>query len=232
MHLIVRNKSTEMSHECSRSSDCGTHASSSVYHQTLEELEFERSIYNACVYGDLGRVKSLVEKQGARIVNEQDKSGYSALHYAARNNHLNICQYLISNGAQLNLKTHSCQSTPLHRAAYMGHSSIVKYLLEMGADPFIVDYENKMPIQKCVDQLVANLNNTKSLLSEQAAISNANESNSRSSSKNISSRTSDNNHFETLIIFAEKHPTLLDQIDQQQKKEILNRFPGLLPSTK
>ena len=129
-----------------------SHTVATGYEQTLAEMDFENSIFNACVQGDLERVKSLIAKQGPAVANEQDKqSGYSGLHDAARNNHLGICRLLLELGADPDLLTNSCQSTALHRAAYMGHVDVVGLLLAYKANVLLVDCEGKTALHKCVE---------------------------------------------------------------------------------
>jgi ankyrin repeat protein len=118
--------------------------------QTIDEIKFETSLFNACVYGDLERVKHLIKSKGSSIINDQDKNGYTGLHYAARNNHLETCKLLLKFGAKTNLTTNSCLSTPLHRAAYMGHFEIVKLLLDYKSNPFLKDCDGKTPLHKSV----------------------------------------------------------------------------------
>jgi ankyrin repeat protein len=132
--------------------------------QTLDEIEFEKSIFYACVQGDFEKVKSFISKRGNQFVNEQDKNGYTCLHYAARNGHVKICQFLlISCRANSNLKTFSCKSTPLHRAAYMGNHEIVQLLLNNHSSPYEKDCDGKTALHKCVEQLsIQTMNNEKS----------------------------------------------------------------------
>lgn len=91
--------------------------------QTLDELDFERGIWHAARYGDLERVRKLL-LQGT-CVNVTDNAGYTALHYAVRGGHLNICKFLLSNGADINAITRSGKSTSLHRAAFIGILTIL-----------------------------------------------------------------------------------------------------------
>ena len=137
-----------MSEHCQ---NCSHQASG--YEQTLDEIEFENSIFNACVNGDLKQVTSLVEKRGLSIVNDQDKGGYTCLHYAARNNHIEICRFLLKSGARPNLVTKNCHSTALHRAAYMGLYEIVKLLIDYKSNTMIQDCDGKTALHKCVQQL-------------------------------------------------------------------------------
>lgn len=121
--------------------------------QTLEEIDFERSIYYACVNGDLGRVKKFID-QDRKWVNHLDKHGYSALHYAARNNFIDICKYLLENGADVHAKTKSCQSTALHRACLIGNFEIVKLLLNFNSNIFEKDSDLKTPFHRSLEQYI------------------------------------------------------------------------------
>ncbi|RUS31379.1 hypothetical protein BC938DRAFT_477936 [Jimgerdemannia flammicorona] len=51
------------------------------YHQTLDELDFQRSLHGACSQPDLARAQLLLDRKGARIVNERDANGYTPLMY-------------------------------------------------------------------------------------------------------------------------------------------------------
>lgn len=125
--------------------------------QTLDEIEFEKSIFGCAVVGDLTRLKQIVAKRdgNTRCLNDQDRSGFTCLHYAARNSHVDICKYLLAQAhVNVNLKTNSCQSTPLHRAAYVGSSRIVEMLLERGARACEQDCDGKTALHKCVERIV------------------------------------------------------------------------------
>lgn len=87
--------------------------------QSLDELDFERGIWSAALNGDLNRVKQLLNRAGTNV-DQKDNYDYTALHYAARNGHLEICKYLVENGANVNAVTRSGLSTPLHRACSGG----------------------------------------------------------------------------------------------------------------
>ncbi|XP_078694710.1 uncharacterized protein LOC144923761 [Branchiostoma floridae x Branchiostoma belcheri] len=131
-------------HECSH-----TTTAASV-HQTLDELDFERGIWAAARDGEAGRVRSLLDRgTGA---NAQDSSGYTALHYASRNGHLEVCDLLLQRGANPNSQTRSGGVTPLHRAAYCGHEAVVKLLLKKRADPGLCDEDGKNALHKSAER--------------------------------------------------------------------------------
>ncbi|KAI8427852.1 hypothetical protein MSG28_002232 [Choristoneura fumiferana] len=68
--------------------------------------------------GEKDKIITLIDKakNAKEFVNMPDNSGYTALHYAARNGHIDICKTLIQVGANVNAQT-SGLATPLHKAA-------------------------------------------------------------------------------------------------------------------
>ena len=83
----------------------------------------------ACRAGDFEEVK-----ETKAYIKEKDDHGNTGLHFASANGYLEIVQYLIQNGAELNL-VNDTENTCLHWAALNGHLNIVTLLLENGADP-------------------------------------------------------------------------------------------------
>lgn len=59
--------------------------------------------------------------------------GNTALHYAAQNGHIELCEVLIRAGVTRDART-KVNCTPLHLAAQEGHLSVVQLLLSSGAD--------------------------------------------------------------------------------------------------
>ena len=77
-------------------------------------------------------------------INEQDRYGYTALHYAARNDRIDVLKYLISLGdIEVNLTTNGGASA-LHRAAIGKGTESLLLLLECNRiDTTLVDDENQ-----------------------------------------------------------------------------------------
>jgi len=94
-------------------------------------------LLTAAEKGDLETVKQLVQ-QDPKLIATVDVQGYSPLHKAAYNNRLDIVEYLLAQGADINAVSRS-GSTPLHGAASYGHTEIARYLITKGA---IVDKPN------------------------------------------------------------------------------------------
>lgn len=80
--------------------------------------------------------------------NVQDACGYSALHHAALNNHIDIVHLLLNHDASPNLPD-SRGSSPLHLAAWAGHYEIVKMLLTnpyRPANPNLATVDKETPL--------------------------------------------------------------------------------------
>lgn len=73
---------------------------------------------SSALYNDLDKLEKCIKSGDTDKV---DLTGYTALHYAARNGHLIACEKLLSGGANVNACTRSGGVTPLIRAALMGN---------------------------------------------------------------------------------------------------------------
>nr|XP_060643176.1 ankyrin repeat domain-containing protein 39 [Anolis sagrei ordinatus]XP_060643177.1 ankyrin repeat domain-containing protein 39 [Anolis sagrei ordinatus]XP_060643178.1 ankyrin repeat domain-containing protein 39 [Anolis sagrei ordinatus] len=134
---------------CGKKDSCCSHrmAVPSV-HQTLDEMDFERGIWCAALNGDLEKVKRHVLNHGNP--SEPDAFGYTALHYASRHGHYDVCRFLLERGALCDAQTHG-GATALHRAAYCGHTDVAKLLLSHGANPGATDDEGKTCLHKAAE---------------------------------------------------------------------------------
>ena len=90
----------------------------------------EDSFKKAAKKGDLAAVKRVVEKSGLDV---NCMRGHTPLYVASENNHLNIVEYLVDNGADMN-KIRVSHQTPLYVAIERGHFDVMKYLVDKGAD--------------------------------------------------------------------------------------------------
>lgn len=133
-----------MSHNCGHS-----HSVPSSVYQTLEELDFERGIWFAAQHNDRIRVEKLLRQDVSP--NTEDAAGYTALHYASRAGHLELCHILLAAGATPDLLTRAGQVSSLHRAASRGHVEIVKLLLRSGANPDLQDGDGKTALHRAVE---------------------------------------------------------------------------------
>lgn len=127
-----------------------------AFTQSLDQIRFERSLSNAACVGDIDRVRKILLKS-PDTVNSDDGSaeggsGYTPLHFASRNNQLDIVHVLLHHGADPNRQTNAGRATPLHRAAYCGHMDVVKALLKAGANPCIKDADGLTAADKALRQ--------------------------------------------------------------------------------
>lgn len=119
--------------------------------QSLDELDFDRGIWSAAMNGEVDRVLALLRSSQNQDANIKDSAGYTALHYASRHGHRDICEILLDHGAHVNCRTASGLSTPLHRAAYCGHSDVASLLLKRGANPAICDCDARNCLHKAAE---------------------------------------------------------------------------------
>jgi ankyrin repeat protein len=92
-------------------------------------LAGETPVMLAAFTGSEELVRYLVEKRQVEI----NKSGWSALHYAATNGHLKIAAYLLDKNAYVDPESPN-RTTALMMAARGGHIEVVKLLLDRDAD--------------------------------------------------------------------------------------------------
>lgn len=133
-------------HQHSNGASCCQSQTNKSVVQTIDEMEFERGIWTAALYSDIPRLQSFIDKDKT---NDCDNSGYTALHYAARNGNLEACQLLLSAGANVNAQTNG-GVTALHRATMMGHLNIAKLLISRNANAAIQDSDGFTSLHRAV----------------------------------------------------------------------------------
>lgn len=92
-----------------------------------------------------GPLASLRRGPGSNV---QDNSGYSALHHATLNGHVDVVKLLLAHEASPNLPDNRGAS-PLHLAAWAGHQEIVKLFLthpHRPANPNLQTVDNETPL--------------------------------------------------------------------------------------
>ncbi|RWS21953.1 E3 ubiquitin-protein ligase MIB1-like protein [Leptotrombidium deliense] len=86
----------------------------------------------------------------AWIVDEKKDDGFTALHLAALNNHVEVAELLVQQGkANLDLQNVNLQ-TPLHLAVERQHNSIVRLLVREGANLNILDKDGDTPLHEAL----------------------------------------------------------------------------------
>ncbi|MGM3276471.1 ankyrin repeat domain-containing protein [Ralstonia sp. 24A2] len=89
----------------------------------------ENALMMAAYQGLLPMVKLMVETYDVEV----NKTGWTALHYAATNGYDDVVKYLLDHAAYIDAESPNA-TTPLMMAAMNGHITTVKLLLDEGAD--------------------------------------------------------------------------------------------------
>ena len=102
------------------------------------------TIQELILSGDLAAVKAMIESDSG-LLSARGADGLTPLHTAAYNGKLEIAEYLISKGADVNIRSVSA-STPMHGAALRGHAEVVRLLIAKGADVNIANASGFVPV--------------------------------------------------------------------------------------
>ncbi|KAM0031081.1 putative protein S-acyltransferase [Helianthus debilis subsp. tardiflorus] len=95
------------------------------------EESLKNDVYTAAAYGDMEKLRNLVEFEGCSVT-KPDDLGYRALQWAALNNRVAAAQYILERGADVNAVDLTGQ-TALHWSAVRGSVQVADLLLEEGA---------------------------------------------------------------------------------------------------
>lgn len=100
----------------------------------------ESALMYAALKGQLALAKLLISKDA-----DVNKTGWTPLHYAATNGHVDVIQLLLDNHAFVDAASPN-GSTPLMLAAQYGTPQAVKLLLDEGAEPLQKNEQGLTPI--------------------------------------------------------------------------------------
>ena len=89
--------------------------------------------------------------EAAKMRSAQKMGGMTALHFAAREGHLDTIKALVEAGVNVNELSAADQTSPLLEAIYNGHFDAAKYLLDLGGDPKLVNVDGLAPLYAVVD---------------------------------------------------------------------------------
>jgi ankyrin repeat protein len=104
------------------------------------------AFFKACEEGELARATELV-KAGVHPSRAEDKSGRTALLYAARGGKLAVCQFLMKVGADLDACDKDGRNA-LHYAARRGNCEVACWLLDNGASVSSTDAHALTPLHQ------------------------------------------------------------------------------------
>ena len=92
-----------------------------------------------------GNIKELPKVIDLAHINHKYQFGFTLLHYAAKENRLEVIEYLVSSGCDINAVDDNGQA-PLHKSAMFGHTESVKLLIDKGANVNQIDNNGNTPL--------------------------------------------------------------------------------------
>jgi len=103
-------------------------------------------IHHAVHSGDYDKVKELLEAdQEEALLNSKTDDGWTPLHIACKNGHLDVVKLLLQGNVDVLAQTKSGE-TPLHLAAMNGHHKIVRKLLKHELNRDYVDISDSLNV--------------------------------------------------------------------------------------
>ena len=104
------------------------------------------ALIHACSFGFLDTAKLLLPYSD---INHQNKDGLTALMMASENNHIELTELLLQNGADTNLSDKAFSATALMKSAVNGNFEVVKLLVSYGADIMAKDKNGRTVLDMC-----------------------------------------------------------------------------------
>ena len=110
-----------------------------------KDCDNQETIWTAAVNGDWETVKQLLEREPS-LINVTDDGGVTLLHFAASNSNIVVLEYLISQGADVNVKAQYGE-TPLHWATrWNSDVDVLEYLVSRGNDVNVKEIYGHTPL--------------------------------------------------------------------------------------
>ncbi|EDW78219.1 uncharacterized protein Dwil_GK16311 [Drosophila willistoni] len=127
----------------------------SIEAMPAEELkpDNEKTMFDYVKENNLERLREQLKPDDLLL---QDEHGMSLIHWATDRNAVNILEYLVVRGANVNQRDAE-QQTPLHYAASCGHVEAVRYLLALNADMALCDAEGQTCLDVADDEKICGL---------------------------------------------------------------------------
>ncbi|KAG8434115.1 hypothetical protein GDO86_012476 [Hymenochirus boettgeri] len=111
----------------------------------------------ACAAGDLLEAEEMLTgNSGKEVIDSTNADGISALHQACIDENLEVVEFLVNHGANVNQADNEGW-TPLHVAASCGYMEIAEYLLKHSANIAAVNSDGDVPLDLAEDECMENL---------------------------------------------------------------------------
>ncbi|KAM4702541.1 protein phosphatase 1 regulatory subunit 12C [Rhinophrynus dorsalis] len=122
-------------------------------------VRFERAaeFLAACAGGDLLEAEEMLRGEaGKEVIDSTNTDGISALHQACIDENLEVVEFLVNHGANVNQADNEGW-TPLHVAASCGYMEIAEYLLKHSANIAAVNSDGDVPLDIAEDDCMETL---------------------------------------------------------------------------
>ena len=96
-----------------------------------------------------GKLNELKKRIDLAQIDHKYQCGFTLLHYAAKENRVEVIEYLVSSGCDINAADDDKQ-TPLHKSVMFGHTESVKLLIDKGANVNKVDNNGNTPLHVAI----------------------------------------------------------------------------------
>jgi ankyrin repeat protein len=106
-------------------------------------MDFQIEFINACSNGDITVVNNYIYHE-LDIDYVENITGNSGLHFACKNNHVDIAKLLLSKKSSIDLFNND-RFSPLHYACQEGHLNIVELLIFNNGTINLLDSYNRTP---------------------------------------------------------------------------------------
>lgn len=111
------------------------------YHRQQPAVEWllarqpQLTLHEECAIGRVEAVKQMIGLCGSKMIDAHSQDGFTPLSLACFFGHLDVAEYLVDQGANVNLAaTNPMRVAPLHAAAAARSFQIVQMLVKAGAD--------------------------------------------------------------------------------------------------
>lgn len=104
------------------------------------------ALHTAAKCGNLDAIKYVLRSSTlSNFINCQDDGGWTPLVWACEHGHVEVVSYLISNGANPNLRDVEYNEA-LHWAAFSGSCNVLELLLNAGCDVNTLNVQGETPL--------------------------------------------------------------------------------------